>query len=52
MADALDRQLEQPYRVNGFIQVLNYFKEHRLNVNVRQVWKHKEISEKEKELKN
>lgn len=30
-------------RVNGFEEIRNYFRSHRLNINIRQVWKHEPL---------
>ena len=44
----IDGQLEGPDRINGFKEVVEYYKCHRLNLNIRQVWARKE-KEKEEE---
>ena len=40
VAERIDGQVSEERR-NGFKEVLAYFKTHRINVNVRQVWAHK-----------
>ena len=41
VAETVDGQVSEE-RKNGFKEVLEYFKTHRINVNVRQVWARKD----------
>ena len=41
IAVKIDGQVEQPLRRNGFKEIIAYFKTHRLNLNIRQVWSRK-----------
>ena len=41
IAGKIDGQVEQPLRRNGFKEIIAYFKTHRLNLNIRQVWSRK-----------
>lgn len=41
IAEKIDSQVEEPLRINGFKEILAYYKTHRLNLNVRQVWARK-----------
>ena len=40
--EIIDGQVEGPDRINGFKEVVEYYKCHRLNLNIRQVWARKE----------